>query len=123
MQPLADKLRPNSLDDIIGQSHIIGEGKLLNKLIENGGFKNCILLYGPPGTGKTSVANIIARNTNRRHIKLNAINCGIKEIKDAIQASERDLFYDGVILQIEEFHVFNKKQQGFGDIDLGILDD
>lgn len=83
MQPLADKLRPQSLDDIVGQSHIIGEGKIINKLIENNTM-NSIILYGPPGTGKSSLSNIIAKSLNKKHVKLNAVNCGVKEIKEVI---------------------------------------
>lgn len=110
MQPLADKLRPQSLDDIVGQSHIIGEGKIINKLIENNTM-NSIILYGPPGTGKSSLSNIIAKSLNKKHVKLNAVNCGVKEIKEVINSATRDLFYDGVILQLEEVQAMNKKQQ------------
>ena len=92
MQPLADKLRPQSLDDIVGQSHIIGEGKIINKLIENNTM-NSIILYGPPGTGKSSLSNIIAKSLNKKHVKLNAVNCGVKEIKEVINSATRDLFY------------------------------
>ncbi|RDY24788.1 replication-associated recombination protein A [Romboutsia maritimum] len=110
MQPLADRLRPQSIDDMIGQSHIIGKGKVLNKLIENQYIPNMIL-YGPPGTGKTTLANIIANTTGKKYVKLNAVNCGVKEIKEVIDATKRDLFYNGLILMLDEIQALNKKQQ------------
>ncbi|WP_250674899.1 replication-associated recombination protein A [Paraclostridium ghonii] len=111
MQPLADRLRPQQIDDMIGQSHIIGKGKIINKLIENKTIPNMIL-YGPPGTGKTTLANIIANVTGKKYIKLNAVNCGTKEIKDAIDSSKRDLFsYNGIILMLDEIQALNRKQQ------------
>ncbi len=111
MQPLADRFRPQSIDDMVGQSHIIGKGKILNKLIQNKTIPNMIL-YGPPGTGKTTLANIIANATGKKHIKLNAINCGVKEIKEVIESTKRDLFsYNGIILMLDEIQALNKKQQ------------
>ncbi len=110
MQPLADRLRPQNINEMVGQSHIIGKNKIVNKIIENNIIPNMIL-YGPPGTGKTTLANIIAKETNKKYIKLNAINCGVKEIKEAIDSSKRDLFYSGVLLMLDEIQAFNKKQQ------------
>lgn len=111
MQPLADKLRPQIIEDMVGQRHIIGEGKIINKLLQNNSIPN-IVLYGPSGTGKTTLANIIANTMGRKHIKLNAVNCGVKEIKEAIDSSKRDLFsYNGIVLTIDEFQILNKKQQ------------
>lgn len=111
MQPLADRFRPQSIDDMVGQSHIIGKGKILNKLIQNKTIPNMIL-YGPPGTGKTTLANIIANATGKKYIKLNAVNCGVKEIKEVIEATKRDLFsYNGIILMLDEIQALNKKQQ------------
>ena len=111
MQPLADKLRPETIEDMVGQSHIIGKGKIINRLIENKTIPNMIL-YGPPGTGKTTLANIIANVTGKKYIKLNAVNCGVKEIKEAIDNSKRDLFsYNGIILMLDEIQALNKKQQ------------
>ena len=109
--PLADKLRPNKIEDMIGQRHIIGKGKVLNKIIENKSIPNMIL-YGPPGTGKTTLANIIAKTTGKKYVKLNAINCGVKEIKEIIDENKRDLFsYNGIILMLDEIQALNKKQQ------------
>lgn len=111
MQPLADRLRPEVIEDMVGQSHIIGKGKIINRLIENKTIPNMIL-YGPPGTGKTTLANIIANVTGKKYIKLNAVNCGVKEIKEAIDNSKRDLFsYKGIILMLDEIQALNKKQQ------------
>ena len=111
MQPLADRLRPEKIEDMIGQSHIIGEGKVLNKIIKNQSIPNMIL-YGPPGTGKTTLANIIANTTGEKYVKLNAVNCGVKEIKDVIDATKQDLFsYNGIILMLDEIQAMNRKQQ------------
>ena len=108
MQPLADRLRPEVIEDMVGQSHIIGKGKIINRLIENKTIPNMIL-YGPPGTGKTTLANIIANVTGKKYIKLNAVNCGVKEIKEAIDNSKRDLFsYKGIILMLDEIQALNK---------------
>ena len=111
MQPLADKLRPKTIEDMVGQSHIIGRGKIINKILENNTIPNMIL-YGPPGTGKTTLANIIANVTNKKYVKLNAVNCGVKEIKEVIDASKQDLFsYNGIILMLDEIQALNRKQQ------------
>lgn len=111
MQPLADRLRPQVIDDMIGQSHIIGKGKIINRLIQNKTIPNMIL-YGPPGTGKTTLANIIANITGKKYVKLNAVNCGVKEIKDVIDSAKADLFsYNGIILMLDEIQAMNRKQQ------------
>ena len=111
MQPLADRLRPKTIDDMVGQSHIIGKNKIIKKLLENNTIPNMIL-YGPPGTGKTTLANIIANCTNKKYVKLNAVNCGVKEIKEVIDANKQDLFsYNGILLMLDEIQALNRKQQ------------
>ena len=111
MQPLADKLRPKDIDDMVGQHHIIGKGKIINKLLANNTIPNMIL-YGPSGTGKTTLANIIAKYTNKKYVKLNAVNCGVKEIKDVIDLNKQDLFsYNGILLMLDEIQALNRKQQ------------
>ena len=109
--PLADKMRPKKIEDMVGQRHIIGKGKVLNKIIENKSIPNMIL-YGPPGTGKTTLANIVANTIGRKYVKLNAVNCGVKEIKEIIDENKRDLFsYNGIVLMLDEIQALNKKQQ------------
>ena len=111
MLPLADKMRPKTIDEMVGQRHIIGDGKVLNKIIENKSIPNMIL-YGPPGTGKTTLANIVASATGKKYVKLNAVNCGVKEIKEIIEKNKTDLFsYNGIVLMLDEIQVLNKKQQ------------
>lgn len=111
MQPLADRMRPEKIDDMVGQSHIIGKGKVMNKLLESGNIPNMIF-YGPPGTGKTTLANIIANATGKKYVKLNAVNCGVKEIKEVIDSAQGDLFsYNGILLMLDEIQALNRKQQ------------
>ena len=84
-QPLADKMRPKSFDDIAGQAHLVGNGGIIRKLVESGRIPNMIF-YGPPGTGKTTVANIIASLSNMQLYKLNATTASISDIKDIISS-------------------------------------
>lgn len=84
MQPLAERLRPKTLEEYIGQSHILGEDKILRTAIETGNIPSFIL-WGPPGVGKTTLANVIARVTDRYFIKLSAINSGVKDIRESIE--------------------------------------
>jgi putative ATPase len=105
--PLANEIRPQTLDDMVGQEHLIGEGMLLRKIIESGNIPNMII-YGPPGTGKTTLASVIANVTNRNYIKLNATNCGVKDIRDAVDKSQGK---NGMILYLDEIQNLSKKQQ------------
>ena len=82
-RPLADEIRPETLDQVVGQKHILGEGGLLRRIIEGGSIPN-LIFYGPSGTGKTTVANIIAKRTNRTLHRLNATNASLSDVKDVI---------------------------------------
>ena len=109
-QPLADRIRPESIDDVVGQTHILGNGGLLRRVIESGVTPNMIF-YGPSGTGKTTVANIIAKKTNRTLRKLNATTAGIADIKDIIAELDSMMNQKGILLYLDEIQYFNKKQQ------------
>ena len=109
-RPLADEIRPQSLDEVVGQRHILGEGGLLRRIIEGGNIPN-LVFYGPSGTGKTTVANIIAKRTNRPLHRLNATTASISDIKEIMAQIGTMLAPDGVLLYLDEIQYFNKKQQ------------
>ena len=110
-QPLAARLRPNDLDDFFGQQHLLGEGKVLRKLIESDRVSSMIF-WGPPGVGKTTLARIIANRTKSAFIDFSAVTSGIKEIKLVMQqAEENRKFGERTILFVDEIHRFNKAQQ------------
>jgi len=112
LPPLADRIRPRSLDEFIGQEHIIGPGKPLRVMIETGQIQSMIL-WGPPGVGKTTLAKIISEMVNANFYQINAVLSGTKELKEIIEKAESDLkYYDRrTILFIDEIHRFNKAQQ------------
>ena len=110
MRPLADEIRPTDLDEVVGQEHILGEGALLRRIIESGNIPNMVF-YGPSGTGKTTVANIIARRTDRSLRRLNATNASLSDIKGIISELDTLLAPGGVLLYLDEIQYFNKKQQ------------
>ena len=109
-QPLADLLRPTTLDEVYGQEHILGKGAVLRRLIDSGKVPNMIF-YGPSGTGKTTVANIIAKQTNRTLYKLNATTASTADIKEIVSQLDTFMAPNGVLLYLDEIQSFNKKQQ------------
>ncbi len=111
MEPLASRMRPKSLSDFVGQEHLLGEGKILNRLISNDQIPSMIF-YGPPGVGKTTLASIIAEKTQARFIVFSAVKAGIKEIKNVMEEAESNqIFGTKTIVFIDEIHRFNKAQQ------------
>lgn len=109
-QPLADRLRPDTLDDMIGQAHLFGKNGILRRMIEADRITNMIF-FGPPGTGKTTAANIIAKNSGLTLYRLNATTATLADVKEAI-ASTRTMFgASGILLYLDEIQYFNKKQQ------------
>ncbi len=110
-QPLASRLRPRNLDEFVGQTHLIGEGKILRKLIENDNISS-IIFWGNPGIGKTTLAQIIANKTNSKFIEFSAVTSGIKDIKVVMaQAEENRKLGQKTIVFVDEIHRFNKAQQ------------
>ena len=118
-RPLAERMRPHQLDDLLGQSHLLGPGAPLRSAIESGAIPSMIL-WGPPGVGKTTVANIIANQAKRPFYKLSAISSGVKDVREVIVKAGKQ---HGVILFIDEIHRFNKSQQDalLGAVEKGVI--
>jgi len=105
--PLAERMRPNKLEDLVGQEHLTGKGSILNTSIAKGHIPSMIL-WGPPGVGKTTIANIIAHQLNAPYFQLSAISSGVKEVREVIEKAK---LQPGAVLFIDEIHRFNKGQQ------------
>ena len=110
--PLAEKLRPKTLDQVLGQEHLTGTNGPIRKMLENDTI-NSLLLWGPPGTGKTTLAEIIAETSGRKFYKLSAVSSGVKDVRDVIEDAKKQNLFSGKspILFIDEIHRFNKSQQ------------
>ena len=123
-QPLAERLRPTSLDDYIGQKHLVGEGAVLRKMIDSGNLAS-VILWGPPGVGKTTLAKIIANSLNRPFYILSAINSGVKDVREVIEKARNSRFFTAPnpILFIDEIHRFSKAQQDslLGAVEQGLV--
>jgi len=117
--PLAERIRPNTLDDLLGQEHLVGKGSILRTAIEKGKVPSMIF-WGPPGTGKTTIANIIAHTLNVPFFQLSAISSGVKDVREVIEEAKSKR---GAILFIDEIHRFNKGQQDalLGAVEKGII--
>ncbi len=109
-RPLADEIRPTTLNEVVGQTHILGEDGLLRRIIESGNIPN-LVFYGPSGTGKTTVANLIAAQTNRSLRRINATTASLSDIKEVIGEVGTLLAPNGILLYLDEIQYFNKKQQ------------
>lgn len=110
MSPLADRIRPTKINEVFGQEHLIGEGKILNRILKYGEIPNMIF-YGPPGTGKTTIANIAAKIGKKSFYKLNATNASVSDIKNIINEIDNLMNSNGILLYLDEIQNFNKKQQ------------
>jgi putative ATPase len=124
MQPLAERMRPQMLDDYVGQEHLVGKNAVLRRAVESGRIPSFIL-WGPPGVGKTTLASIIARTLKRPFHSLSAISAGVKDIRETIDAAKKQKFFDtpSPILFIDEIHRFSKSQQDslLGAVEQGVV--
>src|SRR5687768_3839500 len=123
-QPLAARMRPQALDEFVGQQHFLGEGKLLRRLLTADRLTS-VIFYGPPGTGKTTLARLLATESRRKFKQLSAVTSGVKELRELLQQARDDLAGGGVrtLLFIDEIHRFSKSQQDvlLPDVEEGIV--
>ena len=123
-RPLAERMRPQTLDDYIGQQHLVGEGSVIRSSITNGQLPSMIL-WGPPGVGKTTLARLIANEMKRPFHILSAVHSGVKDVREAIKKAESQRFFDSAapILFIDEIHRFSKSQQDslLGAVELSLI--
>src|SRR5882724_4223776 len=117
--PLAERMRPSTLDDLIGQDHLVGANGIIRKAVQSGNIPSMIL-WGPPGVGKTTIANIIAHEVKRPFHTISAVNAGVKDVREIIEKAK---FSARAILFIDEIHRFNKSQQDalLGAVEKGII--
>ena len=122
--PLAERMRPKTLDEFIGQNHLVGEKAILRSMINSESIAT-IILWGPPGVGKTNLARIIARNLDRPFFALSAGHSGVKDVREAIDKAKKQQYFDkpNPILFIDEIHRFSKSQQDslLGAVEQGIV--
>src|SRR5215813_6195913 len=110
--PLSDRMRPRSLEEFVGQEHLVGGDRILRRLVDRGGALPSLILWGAPGTGKTTLARLLAENSGLRFIALSAVFSGVKDLREAIQqAKTEQRFGKRTVLFIDEIHRFNKAQQ------------
>ena len=123
-QPLAERLRPRTLDEYIGQQHLVGEGAVLRKMLDAGRISSFIL-WGPPGVGKTTLAQIIANKLQTQFFTLSAVTSGVKDVRDVIEKAQKGRFFNEIspILFIDEIHRFSKSQQDslLGAVERGVV--
>ncbi len=124
MIPLAERMRPKTLDEYIGQKHLVGPQGVLRRMMESGSISSFIL-WGPPGVGKTTLARIVANKENRPFFTLSAVTAGVKEVREVIEKARKSLFFDAPnpVLFIDEIHRFNKSQQDslLGAVEQGVF--
>jgi putative ATPase len=123
-QPLAARMRPESLSEFVGQQHFLGEGKLLRRLLKSDRLTS-VIFYGPPGTGKTTLARLLATASKRRFVQLNAVTSGVKELREVLEKARQELAAGGLrtLLFVDEIHRFNKTQQDalLPDVEDGVV--
>src|SRR6056297_279985 len=123
-QPLADRMRPTTLDAYTGQGHLVGKGAVIRSMVESGSMSSFIL-WGPPGVGKTTLAKIISHQLNRPFYSLSAINSGVKDVRETIEKARKQQFFDqpNPVMFIDEIHRFSKSQQDslLGAVEAGVI--